>query len=255
MSQPSDDPSIEHEPHLKPGGFAADPGEAKARRIVDAGRSAQTENDRVEHTVWDEPGLSSELAGEVPAGSLTYAAWLEKRIQGTTFGHSWRMALLIAAAAGPWALFGALTRGGQSFFGILILTIFAPAVEEMMKVAAPLWVIEKRPYLFRSRVQIALCVLASGCVFAAIENVLYLNVYIAEPSDILVRWRWTAGMALHMGCSFVAGLGLMRIWSRTIRDRTMPMLSLGAPYMVIAMVIHGTYNAFALVVEMFDFQI
>ena len=152
-------------------------------------------------------------------------------------------------------MLGVLTSGSQSWFGILTVTIFAPVAEEMMKVAAPLWIIEKRPYLFRSKLQIAVCVLASGCVFAAVENVLYLNVYIAEPSEMLVRWRWSAGMVLHMGCSLVAGLGLMRIWSQTIRDRTMPALTLGASYMVVAMVIHGTYNAFALIAEMLDFQI
>ena len=52
-----------------------------------------------------------------------------------------------------------------------------------------------------------------------------------------------------MGCSFVAGLGLMRIWSQPIEQHTRPQLSAGAPLMVAAIVIHGAYNAFALLLE------
>ena len=255
MKEPSDDPSIEHEPYFRGGGFTPDPSEIKARRTVSDSVEKQSDDDRVEHTVWDEPALSRDLAGEVPSDALTYAGWIEKRMAETSVGYSWTIAAVIAIAAGPWAIFGALTGGGQTAFSIAMITIFGPVMEEMTKVAAALWVVEKRPFLFRSRLQIALCVLAGALVFAAVENVLYLKVYVREPSELLIRWRWTVCVALHMGCSFVAGLGLMRIWHSTIENRTRPKLTSGAAYMVTAIVIHGVYNGFAVLLSMLEYRI
>ena len=64
--QQSDDPSVFHEPHLRDGDFVADPSEqtaTPAERLAEHGLGL---DDRVDHTVWDEPGLSSELAGGLP---------------------------------------------------------------------------------------------------------------------------------------------------------------------------------------------
>ena len=254
MNGPSDDPSIDHEPHLRQRGFTADPGEAAAERLVDAAAGRETDDQRVEHTVWDEPALTRELSGPVPDGALVYDRWLDRRIAGTSAALTWVVTLAVAAASGPWAILGALLFSGQTTLGIVMITVFAPVAEEMMKVAAALWVVEKRPFLFRSSGQIAICALAGGFVFAAVENVLYLTVYVDEPTPWLVVWRWTVCVALHMGCSFVAGLGLMKIWRLTIQHRTRPRLAVGAPYMVAAMVIHGLYNGSAVLLELFDFQ-
>ena len=255
MNEPTNDPSIEHEPQFRGAGFTPDPSELKARQTVSDAVEKQTDDDRVEHTVWDEPSLANDLAGEVPSEGLTYAGWLEKRMAETSAGYSWTIAAVVAIAAGPWAIFGALSGGGQSASSIIMITLFGPVLEEMMKVAAALWVVEKRPFLFRSRVQIAFCVLVGALVFAAVENVLYLKVYIREPSELLIRWRWTVCVALHMGCSFVAGLGLMRIWRSTIENRTRPQLTSGAAYMVTAIIIHGVYNSFAVLLSMLEYRI
>ena len=254
MSKPEHDPSIEHEPHLRGGGFTPDPSAPAARRTVRDAIQNQSDDDRVEHTVWDEPALSRDLAGQTPTDGLTYADWLGQRIVETSAGRSWSIAAVIAIAAGPWAIVGALFGGNQSTFGVVMITVFGPVMEEMMKVAAVLWVVEKRPFLFRSRVQIALCVLAGALVFAAVENVLYLNVFVRNPPVLLIRWRWTVCVALHMGCSFTAGLGLMKIWRSTIENRTRPQLTSGAAYMVTAIVIHGVYNGFAVLMSMVEFQ-
>ena len=255
MNGPNDDPSIDHEPHLRGGGFMPDPSEPAASRTVDEANYQQSDDDRVEHTVWDEPGLSHDLAGTQPSDSLTYASWLERRMAETSAGYSWFVAAIVAMAAGPWALIGALGWGGQSVSGIVMITVFGPVMEELMKVSAALWVVEKRPFLFRSRVQIGVCVLAGAFVFAAVENVLYLNVYMPEPSELLIRWRWTICVALHMGCSLIAGLGLMSIWRPTIENRTRPQMASGAPYMVTAIIIHGVYNGLTVLLSMLEYRI
>ena len=123
-----------------------------------------------------------------------------------------------------------------------------------MKIAAALYVVELKPYLFRSPVQILICVLAGGLVFSVLENLLYQYVYISDPTPELLRWRWTVCVALHVGCSCIAGLGLRRIWLTTWRCKTQPQIALAYPYIVIAVIVHGSYNGFATLLDMFNFQ-
>ncbi len=254
MNSPNRDPGIEHEPHLRGGGFQADPNDPLDRPTEFTENPAANDDEQVEHTVWDEPALSPQLTGPRPADSLTYAGWLERRIEETGFAISWTIVALAALAAGPWALIGALTGGGQSAFQFTMIAIFGPVIEEIMKVAVALWIVEKRPFYFQSREQILVCVLAAAFVFAAVENMLYLTVYVRDPSAQLVTWRWTICVALHMGCSLVAGLGLVQIWQATIDKHTKPVLADGAPYMVTAMVIHGIYNTFAVLLSFSDYR-
>lgn len=254
MRRSENDPSIEQEPHLRNGAFQTDPSEVAAESNLRRETTASDLDDQVEHTVWDEPSLSRDLTGELPQGGLTYARWIEKRLAETTTSRSWAVVIGVALAAGPWAILGAFI-GGESTFGILMLVAFGPMVEEMMKIAAALWVVEKRPFLFQSRAQIALCALAGGFVFAAIENVLYLKVYVEEPFALLIHWRWSACVALHMGCSLVASMGLMRIWAKSIEQHSRPELSTGLVYILVAIVIHGIYNGFAVLLSLVDFRI
>ena len=150
--------------------------------------------------------------------------------------------------------FGAASGGVAAWFGIVTVVVLGPVFEEVMKAALPLWIVEKRPYLFRSRFQIGLCMVASGLVFGAIENILYLWVYVPRSVEGLAEWRWSVCVAMHAGCSLIAGLGLMRIWSRSMADRTPPRTALGAPYILTAVVIHATYNAMAVLLDAVDYR-
>ena len=254
MTSPPTDPSLAGEPHLRGGGPRPDPSERRARKTLRPGRTP-SEDEQAEQSVWDEPGLSAELAGKPAPGAVTYAAWLEKRRAGTTAARSWRTVFLVALLSGPWAVLGAFWGSGQTVFSIVILTVFGPVVEETMKLAAASYVTEKKPFLFRSAGQIALCAFASGVCFAALENLLYFNVYIPEPSSRLVVWRWTICVTMHAGCSAIAGLGLIRIWRDTWRRRARPRLTLGAQYLGAAVVIHGSYNGLMLALHVFWFRL
>jgi RsiW-degrading membrane proteinase PrsW (M82 family) len=142
--------------------------------------------------------------------------------------------------------------GGGSFSGLLMLTVIGPVTEEIMKIAAALWVVERRPYLFKSIPQILLCAVAGGLAFAFIENLMYLNVYIPHHTPKLELWRWTVCVGLHSGCSFVAGVGLARIWDNAVRELRRPQLGLGMPWFFTAMVGHGLYNGGVTLAETFD---
>lgn len=242
MSDPEDNHDIQREPHLRPPQFIGDPSEKKAAELLAGEGLRSTDSDRVEHTVWSEPALSPELAGEPGADQLTYQGWLTENIERTTWSHSLGVTLLVALAAGPWGVLAAIAGTRGSSFSILMFTVFGPVAEEVTKVAAALWVVEKKPFLFQSFGQIMICAACGGLAFAAIENLLYIYVYVPDHSPEFVEFRWTVCVALHVVCSSIAGLGLVRIWGRTIEQHTPPQLSLGVPWFVVAMIIHGAYN-------------
>jgi len=255
MAKPSRNPSIADEPHLKGGSFRSDPSEARVeRRMASKRREETSEDERIEHGVWEEPGLSRELSGGPPEGTLSYADWLDLRRSQTLATTSWAMTILLAEVGGLWAVFGAFWGQGQTVFSIIAITVFAPVAEETLKVSAAMYVVEKKPYLFRSAWQIAICAIASGLVFAAIENFLYTGMYVPNPTPRYIRWRWTVCVGLHVGCSCIAGFGLIRIWCETWRTHTRPKLSLGYPYMLAAVVIHGAYNTFAVGLHVAKFR-
>lgn len=208
------------------------------------------EAEAAEHSVWNEPMLEQ----SEPDGATSFRSRLAAKVAATSAVKSWLFTLLAATAAGPFAVFGAMWGSGQSLGGYFTVVVFGPLVEETMKIGAAVMTVELAPHLFRSRSQILLTVGFSGLVFAAIENVMYLNVYIADPSETIIFWRWTVCVALHTGCSLIAGIGVMRIWAAVMRERKRADVSLGTAYLVLATVVHGAYNASMVALEMTAFK-
>ena len=252
MGRRSKNQSVFEEPHHREDAFIHDPSEARVKSAMERA-PGDSESQRVEHGVWDEPAIT---VGEstIPDGAMTYAAWIKRRRERMTASRSWVISILLALAAGPLAVIGTFWGSGGTWISLLALVLFGPAIEEVMKTAAIAYVVEKRPYLLRSRVQIMLSVLVSGVAFAAIENVLYLRVYIPDPSPGLVQWRWTVCVALHAACCMITGLGLSRMWKTALDTNKKPDVSTGFPYLLVAVVVHGAYNAFAIVLSATSFQ-
>lgn len=267
MPNPPNDPSVFAEPHMRPAPPPPLPGQAlpyaspntPAPSDHDPGQDIGCEPiysaplaqpADIETTVWDEPTLSPELAGALPAGQLTYDRWLAERRANWSWIQSWLATLGLALSAGPFAIVGAFWGAGQSVFSIVMLTVFGPMVEELMKVGSATVVVEKWPFVFRSGGQIMLCALCGGLAFAAIENLLYLQVYVPNPSPRLVLWRWTVCVALHVFCSTIAGLGVRRVWLDCMSRQARPRMSLATPPLIAAVIIHGVYNSAALVMEL-----
>jgi hypothetical protein len=251
MSKPSTDQSVANEPHLQDGFRLTDESEEKAEKILS--KRKESVDQKVEHTVWDEPALSGELVKKVPDSAVTYTKWLKDKIENTSGVKSWYMTFLLTLAAGPWAVLGAfmLAFQGHSGFGSVAVVIFGPIIEEMLKISSALITIEKRPYLFKSPRQIFLCCVFSGVVFAFIENIIYLNIYIRNPTPLLVIWRWTVCVLLHSGCTVVSSVGLIKIWSTSMETHTRPRLPHMAKYVIAACVIHGTYNFIGILISPF----
>lgn len=249
--------SVDAEPHLRGGDFRPDPSEMTAETPLS--REQWSEEEQVEHSVWDEPALSPGLAGSPGESDLQYRDWLEKKRKETSAGETWTWVLVMALLGGPWAILGAFTGqslgGTESRIGILGLVFLAPIMEEIMKVALPLWIVEKRPFYFANAGQIVLSVAACALCFSVVENLLYLSVYLVDPSTTVILWRWAVCTALHVGCSVIASLGLVRIWQDVWQRKAKARLHLAFRYLVTAAVVHGVYNGLAAIMAMLDFQL
>lgn len=226
MSDPASDPSVWLEPHLSPG-------------------DADPPADERDESVWDEPAVSRSLTGEPPPNAPSYAARLEAALAARRQGTSWWVTAAVALGAGPWAVVGALLAPAEAGGTLSLVVLFGPLAEEVMKVAAATIVVERRPWLFASARQIVFACASGGLVFAALENALYLLVYIPEPTPGLILWRWTACVALHMGCSAIAGRGVARVWEEVWRRRARPDLAWSWRWLIAAVTIHGAYNLVA----------
>jgi hypothetical protein len=233
---------VEHEPHFQRGPLRPDPS------AYSSDRPPAADPRDVDHTVWDEPALAGAAA---PAGATTYAAWLTEGRARASASRAWRLAVLLAAGAGPWAVLGAFFGGfeAQTILGLVAVVVLAPIVEEFVKVSAAMITIERRPFCFTHRGQILLACTASGLVFAMIENQLYFHVYLVEPNPALIAWRNSVCVLMHTGCSLIAGLGLVRMWEESLARRARPKAEHAAGAVTIACVIHGTCNFLATLID------
>jgi len=291
MSRPEDEHAVHREPHLRPEPKKADPSEIKAANKLHRESERARRSSRHQQSVFDEPdvfpgrandiidqdwscsrcgynlrGLPThhpcpecghkELYRPAPPDAASYQGWLRTRAKQTSLLRGWVGAVLAAILGGPWAIGAALTWGHPVITGagggmIVLATVFGPTMEEMMKLAAGACLVEVKPYLFRKKEQLQVATIGAALLFAVIENIIYLNVYIPNPSVELVIYRWTVCVAMHTGCTFVAAHGLVSVWERAVTELRPPQLSQGFRWLVIAIVLHGCYNAATLVVGMF----
>lgn len=209
-------------------------------------RALPVVKDAIEHEVWSEPGLMPDAHPE--NAWQTYSGQLRLNWQNASPAASWLTVAGLVCVAGPFAVLSAFLKTASFSFAVAAI-VMAPLVEELGKAAAPLMTLERWPYRFVSGAQLVFVCVCSGLVFASIENLLYLHLYVKHPSAAFAAWRWTVCTALHAGCSLIAGLGLRRVWLATRSSLTRPDISKAAPYFITSMALHGAYNALALLLQ------
>ena len=159
----------------------------------------------------------------------------------------WRLlAPLIAMAGGVFAV------GGAFLEEVLHASIFAPFVaapiiEEAVKPAGVYLLLAKWPDTLRSQTYTAFLAALGGLFFAVIENILYLKVYIPEPTHTIVVVRWSGGLTMHMLCSFIVGFAINQRLLASMRGEV-PFLSGYRKFFIIPVVIHSLYNVVAVIV-------
>ncbi len=197
------------------------------------------------YSVYDEPAWQAAMQ-DVPEHARTYANWYRDGLARMPFWRSQAITLGLALLAGPFAVAGALFFAQPATtVGLVATVIMAPVIEEILKIGVALLAFERRPYWFTSGAQLFVLVLVSALCFATVENLLYLNVYIQQPSDTIILWRWTVCTALHLGATGLAGLGLLRVFQVSRATLSPPDASLGAPMFAAAIALHAAYNGTA----------
>ena len=198
----------------------------------------------------DREALPDQLADEPALQWL--GGELDRRDQTWIPAGRWMQAgAAIAAAlvAGPFAVVSALflnSTTGVGFGAVLLVVVIGPLIEELVKGAAAIHLVERRPHLVASGWVLVAVGLVSGLVFAALENVWYLVILVDEPSRELVQWRWTFGPLVHGTGSVLVGMGAARAWRAAQIERTWPQFATVQPWIVAAAVVHGTANLAAL---------
>jgi len=233
MARRRDDHGIEHEPWLRD----------------------ETTGDEAEGTdPWQLAGDEPALRGAAGVGADFHAYYLRRRAE-TTDAQRVLAVTLAALVAGPFAIVGAIgaSIGAASFAAILGIVLFAPVIEEVAKASGAVYLVERHPWVIRRRSTLPLITLLAGLFFAVVENVLYLEVYIEEPTTTIVVWRWIAGPLLHGGAAFVSGLGVARMWERVHVGDGLPDWSVASPFVIAAIVIHALYNGTVTVLELAGF--
>lgn len=279
MPKPSKDHGIAHEPALNGvAGPDPDKSEAKADRVL-AKAAEKDKKQAHEHSVFDElaflpedldrparidrdfacAGCGYNLRGlilgqpcpecdyvqyERPSSTDKegYAQWLVGKLASTSPVKTWAVTLGVVLLSGVWAVLGSFLKANVGGGGFFAVAVWGPVTEEVMKVALIAVVIERAPYLFSARAQILLAAIGSGLMFAVIENFLYLFVYIDNPDTTTVIWRWTVCVALHVGCTLLAGVGAVVVWRRQMAELRRVPMPIDIRYLVAAIVIHGVYN-------------
>ena len=158
----------------------------------------------------------------------------------------WRvLGPLIALVGGVAGLVGAFIeealRGG--FLGPFVA---GPIIEEVFKPTGVYLLLAKWPRALYGRLYTAFLAALGGLGFAPIENIIYTEVYFPEHSPEMWLFRYTAGLALHAGCSFIVGFGINQKLIAAVKGE-IPFLSANKRFFIIPMVLHSVYNILAVV--------
>jgi hypothetical protein len=182
-----------------------------------------------------------------PPEADSYRSWLTAHLARRSVVGAWPRVIAVALAGGPWAVLAVLTQFGPTGAvggSVPLMTIvFAPVIEETMKIALAGYIVEMRPYLFFNTAQIRTAAVGSALAFAVLENLAYLHIYTTNPSATLMLWRWLVCTGVHLGCTAVAAQGLILVWQRTMEEYREPRIGSIMPWLAAAMVLHGMYNA------------
>jgi len=227
---------------------------------IDSIKTAEKENsenyvdkrddyERADQSVFNELSTTSELI-KTPENAINFKTWLQNGVENTTIMKSLGIMLLLALVAGPFAILGVFysTTSYSSFF-LLNVVIIGPLMEEALKTGSVLMTVEKKPFYFKNSSQIIITSAMGGLLFGVIENLVYFHVYIDNPTDEIIAFRWLVCTSLHVACSIISGMGIRRIWVDVFERMSNPRISLWLPYFFTAFSVHATYNASVTLIE------
>jgi len=161
----------------------------------------------------------------------------------------WRIvAPLLALGGGIFGILGAFVT--EAFHGQILGAYFAaPIIEETLKPSGLYLILAKWPRVLKNQFYTASLAALGGIAFAIIENLVYLHVYIQDPSPRVVLFRYTACVGIHAVCAFIFGLGINQNLLASIRGET-KLLSYGKRFFFSAMALHSLFNIAVTVLQL-----
>ena len=120
---------------------------------------------------------------------------------------------------------------------VVIACIVGPMLQEICKIAVPLWIVEKRPYFFTTWFQFFIFALTSATVFATVSNSI-LSLVVPEVTRAVFLFQWVGVLGVNLITASIATYGLETIWRNSINSGKPPKLDDGYPYFATAIGIH-----------------
>jgi len=150
---------------------------------------------------------------------------------------------------GLLGILGALFQEIQTTLTYLLLPfIGAPIIEEALKPSGLYLALLWWPRALRSQLFTAILCALSGLVFGIIESFVYVTLYVDDPSDEFIVFRFSVPLGLHVAASYLVGLGInQRILDWAAGRTKLPRASRN--FYIAAVVLHGAYNTIAVILS------
>jgi RsiW-degrading membrane proteinase PrsW (M82 family) len=185
--------------------------------------------------------------GWAPATAHTAALAPEK--SGRAPVYQYGLAFLMAIIGGVLGIIGAIFQEMQTTWAFLLLPFLgAPIIEEALKPSGLYLTLLWWPRALNSQLFTAVLCAISGFVFGVIESLVYVTVYVEDPSDGFILYRFTVTLALHTIASYVVGLGINRRLLDWAAGRSKLEKS-SRNYYIAGVAIHAIYNTTAVVLS------
>lgn len=181
--------------------------------------------------------------------SATHLTSLGLHLRRPVPARHYVIAVLLAFIGGLFGIAGAFVQELQTGGWLLLPFLGAPVIEEAMKPTGVYLALLRWPEALSNRLFTACLAAAGGLVFGVIEAIVYTEIYVSDPSDRFVAYRFTIPLVMHTGASFICGLGISRgiiDWAAgrgSIPKRT-------RYFYIAAVVIHAIFNITVVTLEL-----
>ncbi len=166
------------------------------------------------------------------------------------------LAISLAVIGGVLGIGGAFIEELRAGGGIVIAFLTAPVIEEALKPTGIYIALIRWPHILRGQLYTAALTALAGLTFGVIESIVYVTIYVSDPPDWFVTYRFTVTLAVHAAASFLVGLGLNRGVIDWARGRS-PLPKASRNFYIAGVTVHAIYNTAAVALSLagvFDFD-
>jgi RsiW-degrading membrane proteinase PrsW (M82 family) len=163
--------------------------------------------------------------------------------------YQYPLTVLLALVGGLLGIIGAFFQEAQTTLSYVLLPfIGAPLIEEALKPSGIYLGLLWFPRALTNQIFTAILCALSGVVFGIIESFVYVAVYVDNPSDEFIVFRFSVPLGLHAFCSYLVGLGLnQQVIDWAAGRSKLPKTSRN--YYIAAVAVHGAYNTLAVILS------